>query len=113
METQNFLRNRPSEEDPKKRVQQYFQKAGGLGLAGDVATGLFPMNSKYLPADRAVTMALSTLGGPTLGTAADLYGSVSQAVQGKPTSLKRFALRSIPVVGSTLSNTILPYKPGG
>lgn len=112
-ETKNFLRNRPSEEDPKKRALQYFQQAGGLGLGSDVVTGLFPQNGKYLPADRAVTLALGTIGGPTVGTAADAYGSLSQAVQGKPISLGRFALRQTPLVGSTLSNTLLPYKPGG
>lgn len=109
-ETRNFLQNRDSEENPAKRVQQYYSQAGGLGLAGDVVTGLFPQNGKYLPQDRAVTLALGTVGGPTVGTIADAYGSVSQAVQGKPDSLKRFALRQVPIAGSTLQNTVMPYK---
>lgn len=112
-ETKNLLRNRPSEENPGKRGLQYVQQAGGLGLASDVVTGLIPQNSKYLPADRATSLAIGTLGGPTVSTAAEGYGSLSQAVQGKPTSLGRFALKQIPLVGSTVQNTVLPYKPGG
>lgn len=113
MEAKNVLRNRPQEEDPTKRIAQYFQQAGGLGIAGDLYTGLFPQNSKYLDANRAVTLALSTLGGPTAGSIVEGYGALTNAVQGKPQNLERFALRQIPVVGPTVSNTLLPYKPGG
>ncbi len=111
-ETKNVLRNRKSEEDPNKRLFQYFSQAGGLGLGQDIATGLFPMNGKYLDPNRATTLAIGTLGGPTLGNIADFYGSLTNAVQGKPQNLGRFALRQVPLVGSTLQNTILPYGQG-
>lgn len=111
-ETKNILQNRDSEENPVKRVQQYYSQAGGLGLAGDVVTGLFPQNGKYLPQDRAVSLALGTIGGPTVGNVAEGYGSLTQAVQGKPTSLARFGLRQTPIVGTTAVNTLLPYNTG-
>lgn len=108
--TKNILRNRKDEENPIKRVQQGFGQVGGLGLAGDIVTGLFPMNGRYLDPNRATTMAIGTLGGPTLGTIAEGYGSLTNAIQGKPANLGRFALKQVPLVGSTLQNTILPYK---
>jgi hypothetical protein len=105
------LNNRDPEENPAKRALQAFGQVGGLGLAQDVATGLIPQNGKYLPADRAVSLALSTLGGPTVGNIAEGYGGLAQAIQGKPESLERFALRQAPIVGSRLQNTLLPYGP--
>ena len=106
----NVARNRKDEENPAKRAQQGFSQVGGLGLGGDIVTGLFPMNGKYLDPNRATTMALSTLAGPTVGTAIEGYGSVANAIQGKPENLGRFALKQIPVLGGTLQNTLLPYK---
>jgi hypothetical protein len=108
--TQNILRNRKDEENPLKRGMQSYQKVGGLGLADSIATGLFPMNGKYLDPNRATTMAIGTLAGPTFGTIAEGYGALAGAVQGKPDNLERFALKQIPLVGSTLQNTMLPYK---
>src|SRR5882672_10396507 len=106
----NVIRNRNDEENPVKRVSQGFQQVGGYGLAGDIATGLFPQNSRYLDSNRATTLAVSTLGGPTLGTISEGYGATAEAVQGKPTNLERFVLRQIPIVGGTIQNTVLPYK---
>lgn len=108
--TKNIIRNRKDEQNPVKRVQQGFSQVGGLGLAGDVVTGLFPQNGKYLDPNRATTLAISTLGGPTFGTAAEGYGALTNAIQGKPENLGRFAVRQVPVIGSTLQNTLLPYK---
>lgn len=109
-ETTNVLRNRKSEENPAKRVMQYAQKVGGAGLASDLITGLFPMNGKYLDPNRATTLAVSTLAGPTFGSLAEGYGALTNAIQGKPQNLERFALRQTPIVGSTLQNTLLPYQ---
>jgi hypothetical protein len=106
----NILRNRKDEENPIKRVQQGFSQVGGLGLAGDIVTGLAPMNGKYLDPNRATTMAISTIGGPTFGSLAEGYGALSNAVQGKPENLERFGVRQVPLIGGTLQNTLLPYK---
>ncbi len=112
-EARNLARWRPSEEDPTKRMSQYFQAVGGFGIASDIITGLFPQNSQYLDPNRATTMALGTLGGPTISTAMDAYGSLTNAIQGKPENIERFALKQIPLVGPTIKNIVLPYKPGG
>ena len=55
-------------------------------------------------------MAISTLGGPTLGGLVEGYGSLAVAAQGDPTSLGRFGLKQIPIAGTTLQNTLLPYQ---
>lgn len=110
VEGRNILRNRKSEESPVKRTIQSYQAVGGLGLGGDIFTGLFPMNNRYLSPDRANNLAVGTLGGPSFGSAMEGWGGVSSAVQGKPANLARFGLKQVPLVGSTLQNTILPYK---
>jgi hypothetical protein len=112
-ELQNLLRNRPSEENPTRRAIQYFQRVGGVGLAGDIITGMWPQNSQYLPADRYATMAGGVAFGPSVSTAVEGVGSMATAVQGKPVSLERFGLKQIPLVGPTIKNMLLPYKPGG
>jgi hypothetical protein len=86
-----------------------------------------PSNGKYLDRDRAVTLALGTLGGPTIGDIAEGYGSlaigVKDTLEGKKslgeawTPAGRFALRHVPIVGPAAQNYILPYgnadeKPG-
>jgi hypothetical protein len=58
-------------------------------------------------------MALGSVMGPTFGTIAEGLGATMAARQGSPTNLGRFALRQIPVAGSTLQNTLFPYKPAG
>lgn len=112
-ELRNLIANRPSEEDPTKRVLQYFQKAGGLGIVSDLMTALAPQNVQYLDKNRYATLAMGALGGPTVGTLSEALGSGAEAWQGRPTNLERFGLRQVPIVGSTLQNTVLPYKQGG
>jgi hypothetical protein len=109
-ETRNVLQNRKSEENPAKRVTDYYTQVGGLGLAGDAYKAFFPQGSGYLSPERRATMATGFLGGPTVGTGLDLFTSTVKATQGKPEDLERFALRQIPVAGTTLQNTFVPYK---
>jgi hypothetical protein len=109
-EIRNFIQARPSEENWTKRIEQYYQRVGGLGILGDLVTAFFPMNSQYLDPNRYATMAIGSVVGPSFGTAAEFLGAAAGAVQGNPTNLERFALRQIPGVGTTLQNLILPYK---
>lgn len=113
MELQHLLRNRPSEEDRVQWLRQVYQRVGGLGLLGDVLAGLAPPNSKYLSAERYALQASSVLLGPTASTVQEGIGTLASFTQGKPEGLQRFLLKQIPVIGQTIKNTVLPYKPGG
>lgn len=133
-ETRRLIDGRPEEEDKSKVALSSFQKVGGAGLAMDIYLGMNPLNSKYLPSDRRVSMAVGTFGGPAAGIAADAIGSASDAIQRKKTpedqsrldgkvavakdgdtytdlsSISRFGLRQIPIVGTATANRVLPYK---
>jgi len=136
-ETRRAVDGRPEEEDKTKVALQSFGKIGGAGLVLDIYNGLNPVGSKYIPSDRRTSMAVGTLGGPSIGTAANLVGAVSEAVQKKNipktnpdlegkvavrsgqddkegyndlTSISRFGLQQIPVVGSPAANRVIPYK---
>jgi hypothetical protein len=113
VEVQNFLRNRPSEEDPVQMIRQWYQRVGVIGLLGDVLAGIAPPNTKYLPGERYALQVAGTAFGPSMGTFLEGAGSVATALQGKPEGIERWALKQIPVVGPTLKNTLLPYRPGG
>lgn len=109
-ETRRVLQFRDKEEDPKKRILNAFNQVGGTGLAGDVYRGFFPSGRENLTADRRVTLALGSLTGPTVGTAIEGLGSAAQASYGDTESLKRFAVRQTPIIGTSLQNKFLPYK---
>jgi len=133
-EVRRTIDGRPEEENKLKRGLSAFQKVGGAGLAMDAYFALNPLNSKYLPSDRRVSMAGSFLGGPSVGTAMNAVGSFSDMIQRKnsptdqsrldgkialgnngdtytdATSFARFGMQQIPIVGSPMMNRVLPYK---
>lgn len=133
-ETKRKINGRPEETSATKRGLATFQNVGGAGLAFDIYQGLNPPNSKYTPTDRRVSMALGTLGGPTLGLAGQVAGAVSDLVQRKnvpsdtaklggkvtignngktytdATQAARLGLSQIPIVGGPIKNRVLPYK---
>jgi hypothetical protein len=133
-ETKRVINGRPEEENKTKKGLQAFQNVGGAGLAFDIYQSLNPTNSQYLPADRRVSMGVSTIGGPTAGLAAQGVGAVNDLIQRKntptdtsrldgklvvgnngktytdATQAGRFALNQIPVFGSPIRNRVLPYK---
>lgn len=133
-ETRRAIDGRPEEENLTKRTLAVFNKIGGAGLVSDVYQGINPIGSKYLPSDRRQSMAVSTFGGPAAGTAAQAVGALSDTIQRKNipkdesrlegkvavgktgdsytdlTSLSRFGLSQVPVVGSAIKNRVLPYK---
>ncbi len=133
-ETKRTINGRPEETSPTKRGLATFQNIGGAGLAFDIYQGLNPPNSKYTPTDRRVSMALGTLGGPTLGLAGQVAGAASDLIQRKntptdpsklvgkvpigkndqsytdATQAARLALNQIPVIGGPIKNRVLPYK---
>lgn len=134
-ETRRAIDGRPEETDKTKVALQTWSKVGGGGLAFDIYQGLNPINSQYLPSDRRVTMAVGALGGPAAGQAAGAVGSLSEAIQAKNTpddlsrldgkvaipssdgskyndltSLTRFGLQQVPIVGTATANRVLPYK---
>ena len=119
LETTNFLRNRISEEDPTKRIIQYYQKVGGLGILGDLIVGLNPMDSSYLEPARYAIKTLGALGGPTSSTIIEGLETVPGAFNINKSGernldpLKRFGWKQLPVVGPTLMNTFVPYKTRG
>jgi len=133
-EVKRDLNNRPEEEDKKRKAIEAFGNVGGAGLIMDVYRSMVPLNNKYLTPDRRVSMAIGTFGGPTAGSAAELVGAVSEIAQKKKlpensanmngkvaiksgdgyndaTQLSRLGLRQIPIIGSRLQNTLVPYKP--
>jgi hypothetical protein len=133
-ETRRRIDGRPEEENKNKVALSSFQKIGGAGLALDIYQGLNPLGSQYLPSDRRVSLATSVFGGPSIGTATNLIGSVSDVIQRKntpsdesklggkvalfnngdkytdATSIARFGMQQIPIVGSPIMNRVLPYK---
>lgn len=132
-ETKRSINNRPSEENELRKGVEAFGNIGGAGLAVDMFRSMVPLNGKYLPSDRRVSMATSAFGGPTAGLGVEAVGAISEAIQKKnvpdegvasnklpvysgedqyydPTQLARFGMRQIPIVGSRLQNSTLPYK---
>lgn len=132
-EVKRVLNNRPEEDNKARKGIEAFGNVGGAGLAVDMFRSMVPLNNKYLPADRRVSMAVGTFGGPTAGAAAELVGAVSEVAQRKnvpekglesnkvaianngesysdATQLARLGLRQIPIVGTRLQNTLVPYK---
>lgn len=133
-EAKRTINGRPEETSPTKRTLATFQNIGGAGLVFDIYQGLNPPNSKYTPADRRVSMALGTIGGPTAGLAGQVAGAASDLIQRKntptdpskligkvpigkndqtytdATQAARLALNQIPIVGGPIKNRVLPYK---
>lgn len=133
-ETRRQIDGRPEEENKLKEGLAAFGKIGGAGLALDLFMGMNPVGTNYLPMDRRVSMAVGTFGGPAVGQATSAIAGVSEAVQRKKvpededklegkvvagktdenytdlTSLTRFGLQQIPVVGTATANRVLPYK---
>jgi hypothetical protein len=128
------IAGRPLDPSKKRQGIEAFGNVGGAGLAVDIFRGLVPLNGGTLTPDRFTSMAAGTLGGPTVGGVVDLAGGAVQAVQKKnlpqdpadlngkaaivsgngyydPTTLARFGLRQIPVVGTAIQNRVLPYAP--
>lgn len=131
-ETKRVLNNREETDGNVRKGIEAFGSIGGAGLVVDIFKGMQPLNGKYLDSGRRVSMAVGTFGGPAASTAADLVGSISDAVQPKnipennptlegkagirkgdeyfdATQLSRFGMRQIPIVGTRLQNTFLPY----
>lgn len=134
-QTRALITNQTPEDDPTKIGLNSFSKVGGAGLPLDIYNSLNPVGSKYLPPDRRVTMAVSALGGPAAGVAAQGIGAISEAIQPKNvpedesrlegkvaiqsedgkeyrdlTPAARFGLSQIPIAGTTIKNTLLPYS---
>jgi hypothetical protein len=130
-ESRRLINNRPEETNQARLGAEVFNNIGGGGLVTDIFRGLVPLNGKYVPPDRRTSMAVGTLGGPTAGAAADLVGGISDAIQRKNvpaagldgkvavanngdqytdlTSLARTGLRQVPIIGTRLQNTLVPY----
>lgn len=134
-ETKRVINNREETDGTGRKVLESFGSVGGAGLALDIFKSMVPLNGKYLDSGRRVSMAVGTFGGPAASTAADVIGSISDAIQKKnipennpnlegkvgirsgdeyfdSTQLSRFGLRQVPIIGTRLQNTFLPYTPG-
>lgn len=109
-ETKDRASGRDPEDDWTKRVLRYYSQVGGLGLAGDVVSGLEPQNSGYLSAAQHGQRVLGTLLGPTVSTVAEGANAYASARRGDLDPAKRFALRQVPVAGSVLPNRLVPYR---
>jgi hypothetical protein len=113
-ESKNILRNRPDDPSPERQVFQSFKQLGGLGLGGDLVEGLMPRFGKYLPPGVYASQVAGTLGGPTISTAGRIADATGSAMtKGDFTPAGRIGLGTIPVIGGTLSNTLLPYQNVG
>lgn len=130
-EVRRRIDGRPEEDSKVRQAIEAFSKLGGAGLAVDLFRGVVPLNNKYVPTDRRVSMAVGTVGGPAVGAATQLIGGLSEAIQRKNipdkgldgklavgktdkytdlTSLARFAMSQVPVIGVPVKNRLLPYK---
>jgi|GEM_PF-5499561 len=132
-EAKRKIAGRPEEENKGKIALAAFQNVGGAGIVFDIYQSLNPVGSKYLPPDRRTTMAVGAAGGPAVGVAAQGVGAVSEAIQRKNTptddsrlegkvvagknpndytdltSLSRFGLQQVPIVGTPVKNRLLPF----
>lgn len=133
-EVRRRVDGRPAEENKGRVAVESFSKVGGAGLAVDLFRGMVPLNGKYVPTDRRVSMAVGNFGGPAFGQATNLIGGVSEAIQRKNvptdnptlegkvgvgvsdgkytdvTSLARQGIQQLPVAGTPIANRVLPYK---
>jgi hypothetical protein len=132
-EARRAIDGRPEEDNKARRGVESFSKLGGAGLVVDMFRGVMPLNGKYVPTDRRVSMAVGTFGGPAVGIATQGVGALSEAIQRKNipknnpdltgklaiksgdkytdlTSAGRFGLSQVPVIGSPIKNRLLPYK---
>lgn len=112
-ETKNILRNRPDDQSVARRVFESFQALGGAGVAGSIVQGVMPRFGKYLPPGVYASQVAGTFGGPTVSTAGRIADAIGSAATGNFTPAGRVALGTVPVIGGTLSNTILPYAGVG
>lgn len=88
--------------DSSRLAQSFegFETIGGSGLPMDILlSGRFGARA-----------AVSQLAGPTISDLATVAYGTSQAATGNPVPLARFALRSLPVVGTALSRKLFPSK---
>lgn len=109
-EVKRNIAGRPEESNQGRKGLEAFSNVGGAGLALDIFRGMVPLNGKNLTPDRAVSMAVGTIGGPTAGLGATAVGDVANSVQGRFTQTGRDLLRQIPIVGTAVQNRVLPYQ---
>lgn len=80
------------------------QNVGAFGVGGDALFLAQSSQSSKLP--QYIT---GTLGGPTAQYAQQTEQNVSEAIQGQSKDLQRQGYKTIPVAGSRLANTQVPY----
>lgn len=114
-EAKRVINNRPEEDNKTRRGLEAFNSVGGAGLALDMFRSMVPLNNKTLTPERRVSMAVGAFGGPAAGTAAETVGAVSNALPkffggaSKGEQLGRLGLRQVPIIGTRLQNTFVPY----
>lgn len=92
-----------------REILNAWQKVGGGGLLADIPAGFIPREGKNLPSAITQSRIVGTALGPTASSLYELTQNVPRAIQGSPQSLERLGLRSIPVVGPRVANTVFPY----
>lgn len=107
----NKLSNRQNEQNPTRRTLAIWQAVGGGGLPVDIPSNLVPPNKKYQPSGVYSSRVASALGGPTVGTAFNMVDALGKAATGDRRGAERLGVQQIPVVGTTLANTLTPTKP--
>lgn len=105
-EAKNAGQGREPEHDPVKRAGQYV--LGPLGVAGDVARAVLPINGANLPAERQASMIAGAALGPSLGTLTDVAGGLVNLERGKALPALRTAARQVPFLGPLIQNYVLP-----
>ena len=110
VEAQDFLRQRNPDETFQDQVLRYYQRIGGIGVLGELIAGLNPPGQDYASGERYAMQAVGLGLGPTAGSAVQGIAAIPPALGGKPEQLEKFALRQVPVAGSTLANVLVPRK---
>lgn len=95
--------------DSKDWLERGIKKAG-LGVLGDILTGLNPPGLDYASGERFAMQVAGLALGPSAGTAMQGAAAIPPALGGSPEQLERFALRQVPVAGPSLANRLVPYN---
>lgn len=103
---QDKIRGTNFKQSAPEKVLDVANNVTGANLITSLAQGLYP--SSY-DANSYMAKIGKTLGGPTGSDAIKAVQAGFEASKGKPTNAGRLGLSHVPVVGTPLSNRLLPY----
>jgi hypothetical protein len=107
-ELQDLIRGTDrSDEELAQKILRYYQKAGGVGLLGEVVLGLNPWSRGKISGDQYAEQVTKAVAGPSMSTSFEALGTVPDATRGNLKPAAKFGLKQVPL-GSAASNRIFP-----